>query len=320
MINYGICLSPFLTESNRDLTRLAQEVEGHGFSGVFVPEAVNDGLMCCAAIARVTDTLHIASWISNIYLRQPSLCAAAAAMVQEESGGRFVLGLGVSHRPMLEAQGLAMGDARGYLRRYLNTVRTMLRGDPVGNLRVRLPLAPVPIHVAALALETVRLGAELADGVMLDNCSVERLARAIETAHKTLGRFGRTADSLKITCGLLVFLHDDRSLAYQAARVALARYAMLPAYNRMFARSGFAAQTKAIADAARRNDFNAAVAAVNDAMVESLAVAGPSSLCRERLRAYENIGTVSLILRPSPVAEDYTAGVSRSLRALASIL
>ncbi|MGH7917655.1 MAG: LLM class flavin-dependent oxidoreductase [Candidatus Binataceae bacterium] len=319
-MNYGVCLSPFLTDSYADLVRLAREAEAYGFGGIFIPEAANDGLMCCDAIARATSRVRLASWIANIYLRQPMLCASAAAMVQEAADGRFVLGLGVSHRPMLEALGMEMRDARAYLSHYITAIRAVLSGQPIGPLRVRVPLTPVPIHVAALALETIRLGAELADGLMLDNCTPERLGRAIKVAGATRARFGRQSAPFEITTGVLVFLHQRSDRAYDAARRSIARYAMLPAYNRLFANSGFIAEAKTITEAATRNDAAAAAAAVNDRMVDALSITGSPARCRERLDQYARLGADNLVLRPSPVDEDYATCVRQALRALSSAL
>jgi len=100
-----------------EFLQLAREVEDAGFSGIFIPEANNDGLMCSYAVAGVTKRVDIGTWIVNIYLREPTLCAAAAEMVQDAANGRFILGLGVSHRPALEARGIDMGNARDRLRR-----------------------------------------------------------------------------------------------------------------------------------------------------------------------------------------------------------
>jgi alkanesulfonate monooxygenase SsuD/methylene tetrahydromethanopterin reductase-like flavin-dependent oxidoreductase (luciferase family) len=65
----------------------------------------------------------------NIYLREPALCAIAAEMVQEAANGRFILGLGVSHRPALEARGIEMGNARDRLRRDAEMIRKAFRGE-----------------------------------------------------------------------------------------------------------------------------------------------------------------------------------------------
>src|SRR6202049_709617 len=116
MKSYGVTLRPTVPGIS-ELVQLARETEDAGFSGVYIPEAVNDALMCSLAVANATKRIAVATWIANIYLRDPGLCAIAAEMVQEAAQGRFILGLGTSHRPALEARGIEMGHERDRLRR-----------------------------------------------------------------------------------------------------------------------------------------------------------------------------------------------------------
>ncbi|MGH7838902.1 MAG: LLM class flavin-dependent oxidoreductase, partial [Candidatus Binataceae bacterium] len=111
MKGYGVTVSPMSGIPYSEFVQLARETEDAGYSGVFIPEANNDALMCSLSAANATKRVSIATWIVNIYLREPTLCAAAAEMAQDAAGGRFVLGLGVSHRPALEARGIEMGNA-----------------------------------------------------------------------------------------------------------------------------------------------------------------------------------------------------------------
>jgi alkanesulfonate monooxygenase SsuD/methylene tetrahydromethanopterin reductase-like flavin-dependent oxidoreductase (luciferase family) len=108
-------LSPTSGIPHPEFLQLARTVEDSGFDGIFIPEANNDALMCSYAVAGVTRRVAIATWIVDIYLREPTLCAAAAEMVQDAAAGRFILGLGASHRPALEARGIDMGNARDRL-------------------------------------------------------------------------------------------------------------------------------------------------------------------------------------------------------------
>jgi alkanesulfonate monooxygenase SsuD/methylene tetrahydromethanopterin reductase-like flavin-dependent oxidoreductase (luciferase family) len=134
---------------------LARETEDVGFSGLYIPEAVNDALMCSLAVANATKRITIGTWIVNIYLREPALCAVAAEMVQEAANGRFILGLGVSHRPALEARGIEMGNARDRLRRAAEVIRKAFRGElDMFGVKFPVPSHPIPIYFAALALET----------------------------------------------------------------------------------------------------------------------------------------------------------------------
>jgi alkanesulfonate monooxygenase SsuD/methylene tetrahydromethanopterin reductase-like flavin-dependent oxidoreductase (luciferase family) len=316
----GISLSPFSGIPYQDFAQLAREAEEAGFSGVFVPEANNDALMCCHVIAAATRRVTIATWIVNIYLRQPTLCAAGAAMVQEAAGGRFVLGLGVSHRPALQALHIEMGNAREKLRAYTTAVRAALSGDPISGfgLRFRQPARPIPIYFAALAMETARLGGEIADGLMLYLCSPERMRKSIAAARAEALRHNRKPADVAITMGLPVFLHDDRAQAVEAAKRGLAFYAALPFYNRLLANSGFAAEAARVTECAARRDFAGMTAALTEPMVDALALVGPPARCLDRLAEYRAAGAELPIIVPNPVGEDYMTCVRSNLRIFAS--
>ncbi|HJU11197.1 MAG TPA: LLM class flavin-dependent oxidoreductase, partial [Candidatus Binataceae bacterium] len=201
----GISISPFSGIPYRELVQLAHEAEDAHFSGVYIPEASNDALMCSYAIARDTKRIQIGTWIVNIYLREPSLCAAATEMVQDAADGRFILGLGVSHRPALEARGIEMGNARSRLRHDTEVIRKTLNGETMMfGMKFRQPKKPVPIYYAALALETAKLGGELADGLMLYLCTPERMRRSAEVAHEEAAKHGRKPADVTITVGLPV--------------------------------------------------------------------------------------------------------------------
>ncbi|MGA2411293.1 MAG: LLM class flavin-dependent oxidoreductase [Candidatus Binataceae bacterium] len=317
MAGLGFSLSPMSGIPHSELIQLARETEDAGFSGVYVPEANNDALIDCYSIATATKRITIGTWIVNIYLRDPLLCAAATETVQDAADGRFILGLGVSHRPALEARGIDMGNGRDRLRRDTEIIRNTLRGEPTSifGMRFRAPKKPVPIYYAALALETVRLGGELADGLMLYLCTPERMRKSIEAARAAAVQAKRKPSDITNTVGLPVFMHEDLARAYAAARKGLAFYAALPFYNRLLARSGFEGEAKAAMDAATRRDAPAMASAITEAVADAVALVGPRSRCLERMQAYTAAGADLPIIVPNAVEEDYTTCVRRLLKA-----
>jgi alkanesulfonate monooxygenase SsuD/methylene tetrahydromethanopterin reductase-like flavin-dependent oxidoreductase (luciferase family) len=303
-----------------EFLQLAREVEDAGFSGIFIPEANNDGLMCSYAVAGVTRRVAIGTWIVNIYLREPTLCAAAAEMVQDASDGRFILGLGVSHRPAMEARGIEMGNARERLRRDTTVIRETLSGETsMFGMKFRKPAKRILIYYAALALETARLGGELADGLMLYLCSPERMRKSIDVAREAAQQHGRKPADIAATMGLPVFLHDDLKVAYAAAQRGLAFYGALPFYNRLIARSGFESAAKAIMAAAKRGDPGAMAAAVTEPLIDAVALAGPEARCFERLEEYRKRGAELPIIVPNAVNEDYSTSVRRMAKSFAKL-
>jgi alkanesulfonate monooxygenase SsuD/methylene tetrahydromethanopterin reductase-like flavin-dependent oxidoreductase (luciferase family) len=313
----GFSLSSMSGIRNSDLIQLARELEDGGFEGIYVPEATNDALLDCYGIAAATKRVNLGTWIVNIYLRDPLLCAAATATVQEAANGRFILGLGVSHRPALEARGIAMGNGRDRLRRDTEIIRKTLNGEPTAmfGMRFRAPEKRVPIYYAALALETARLGGEMSDGLMLYLCTPERMRKSIMAARTAAEEHGRPLTAVKMTVGLPVFLHDNLAHAYEAARKGLAFYAALPFYNRLLARSGFEREAKAAMDAATRRDTAGMAAAITDTIADAVALVGPRARCLERIGAYTSAGADLPILVPNAIDEDYPSCVRRLAKA-----
>jgi alkanesulfonate monooxygenase SsuD/methylene tetrahydromethanopterin reductase-like flavin-dependent oxidoreductase (luciferase family) len=248
------------------------------------------------------------------------LCAVSAETVQEAAQGRFILGLGVSHRPALEARGIEMGNARDRLRHDTEVIRKAFGGElEMFGSKFPSPSHPIPIYFAALALETSKLGGELADGLMLYMCSPERMRKSIDAANQVARDRGRAPGSVTMTCGVPVFLHDDLKVAYEAARRGLAFYGALPFYNRIFAKGGFAEPAARIMEASKRRDSAAMVAGVTNELADAVALVGPVSRCIERLHAYREQGADVLIFAPNPVNEDYASSVRRIHKAFAKL-
>jgi len=244
------------------------------------------------------------------------LCAAGAALVQEAADGRFILGLGVSHRYTLGNLGIEMGNARERLRSYTATLRKMFAGEPVSAefpLRLRVIPKPIPIYYGALTIETARLGGELADGLLLYLCSPKRMRDAIAAASQRASSNGRKPDEIAVTVGLPAFVDEDRGRALQAARMGLAFYASLPFFNRILSRNGFEAEAKAVAEAAAKRDFAAMGSALSERLLDSLALVGPPAKCIDRLAEYREMGGKFPIIVPNVVNETYVSCVRKNL-------
>jgi diketogulonate reductase-like aldo/keto reductase len=129
MDRIAIALATFSGLSIPELQELAREAEAAGFEAAFAPEFMNDALADCQVMAQATSRIQVGSCIANVYLRHPALCAQAAVTIDAVSQGRFILGLGVSHRPIVE--GLYHGKMEQphvFLREYVNTVQKILTG------------------------------------------------------------------------------------------------------------------------------------------------------------------------------------------------
>ncbi len=315
----ALSLSTFSRMPYPALAHLAREAEDAGFSGVYVPEANNDAMLVAYAIAKATSRIIIGTRVINIHLRSAITCGAGALMLQEESGGRFVLGLGVGHRALLKPLGIEMGNAREFLRRYMELLVPILNGGAIPNFPYQFRPAPqrIPVFFAALALGTARLAGELADGLMLYMCPPDRMRIMIDAARNSAAKAGRGPETVSVTMGLPVFLDDHLDAAYAAARRDLATYLGLQFYNRIWAASGFEAEAKRGLDAAERGDRAAVGAAMTDAMIDAVALVGPASRCLARLEQYRNQGAITPVLVSHAVHGDYLSAVRENIRVFA---
>ncbi len=321
MAGLAVSLSTFSRPSWTEFTRLAREAEDAGFSAVLVPEANNDVMLCCHAVVRATSRVTVGSRIANVYLRAPLVCAAGAAMLQEESDGRFLLGLGAGHRTMLGAMGIAVDNARQHLRGYASTVRRLLETGEFAGLpyRMRTPPKPVPIYIAALSKETARLAGEIAGGLMLYMCTPARMRALADAAREAAVSAGRDPARVTVTMGLPLFLDEQIERAYEVARQALYFYASLPFYNRSLARDGFAAEASAFAQATSQGDRAAAEAALTPRLLDAVALIGPANRCAKRIAEYRRFGAELPVLVPHAVRGDYAHSFRQALKAFAGL-
>ena len=241
-----------------------------------------------------------------------------AATISELSDGRLLLGLGISHRPLIESLGMKMEHPRQYMRSYVQTVKQALGGQPIGSFfRPRPSVHPVPVYVAAVTSESAEVGGELADGIMPFLPSRSYLTRLVEAAQGAAQRVSKDPSTLDCIVSIPTFLSDDLEQARSAARYNLAFFAQLPFYRMQWRRCGFVAEVNALQEAWKKNDRRAAAALVSDRMVDEVCVFGPPSLCREQLAAFRAAGASMPVIAVSPVNEERLEATRKALSLLA---
>ena len=161
-----------------------ERAEALGYESAYVTHiAGRDSLTVLAAYAARTERIKLGTGVLPIYSRTPVATAQAAATIDELSGGRMVLGLGVSHQVTVENwYGSTIDRPVAEMREYVSALRAMFRGEdpPQGErfpTRFRFmgyePRPELPIYVAALSPAMLRLAGEIADGAMLWLCTPE---------------------------------------------------------------------------------------------------------------------------------------------------
>jgi len=204
-----------------------------------------DSLSSLLAAGTRTSSIELGVGVVPVYPRHPVALAQQAATVQALVGGRVRLGVGVSHRPVIEQMhGLAYAKPAAYMREYLSVLRPLLhegratfRGE---FFRVEAELvvpgtSPVPVLVGGLSPRMVRTAGELGDGVVTWLAGKRTLEGQIIPGVQDAAR-GAGRPPARVVAALPVAVTDDATAAREAASATFARYGGLPNYQRQFER------------------------------------------------------------------------------------
>ena len=289
-----------------EIRSVAQEAEAAGFEAIFSAEVNNDVLATAQLMGEATTRIKVGSWIANIYLRQSYLCAKGAALIADATGGRMILGLGVSHQPVNRALGIDMPSPNDALRDYTSKVASWLRGEgPATHLAQQPAVHPIPIYLGALTSSTVELAGELADGVMPFLWSAKRVAQSMTWVARGRAK-APERKKLEMTLGLPTFVGNDMAALMAAARANLGLYTTLPFFQHLLHVSGFTAE-------AEKAKQGAGGDSLSDEFLDAVCLIGPVSRCRERLATFTAAGLDLPILVP-PVGVDGARAVMSSFK------
>jgi probable F420-dependent oxidoreductase len=243
-------------------------VESLGYSTLWLPDTVGrDPFAHIAWLASQTRTLQFATGIANIFHRHPGPMKQAANTLGEQSGGRFVLGLGVSHGPLVAGlRGLDYSKP-------LTTMREYLAAMSASPFRGVEPAEPVPVVLAALGPKMLELAASAADGAHPYWTTPE---------HTALAREALGPDRL-LCVEQKVVLATDAGAAREAAKAALSVYADLPNYRNNWKRLGFG-----------DDDIDHRA----DRFVDAVVVWGDEDRLRAGVRAHYDAGATHVCIQP----------------------
>src|SRR4051794_17285219 len=226
--------------------------ESLGYDAVYCTQtAGRDALTVMTAYALATTRMRVGTGVVPIYTRTPATMAQTAATIADVSGGRFVLGLGVSHRPVVEGwYGQTIDKPVAEMKEYVGIVRAILAGEQPpegGKWRTAFqlsgfgPFPDQPVYGAALSPAMLRAVGEVCDGVILWLCTPDYI-RDVVVPEVATGRerAGKPPEGFDVVAAVPAACTDDRDAAYEAMRRDLLVYFGLPFYRAMIERSGFA--------------------------------------------------------------------------------
>ncbi|MGE3772096.1 MAG: TIGR03564 family F420-dependent LLM class oxidoreductase [Gammaproteobacteria bacterium] len=271
-----------------EIVALTQRAEAAGLSNVWMANVFAlDAIMTMAIAGRATRTIEVGTAVTPTYPRHPTAIAQQAVTAAAASGNRFVLGIGLAHKVMIEdALGISFAQPARHMKEYLEILAPLLRGETVryegeqycvrGLSIGAAGAGEVPLIVAALGEHMLKLTGRLAAGTItwlagprtLSGHIVPTLAAAAAAAKRPTPR---------VIAGLPIVLTHKPDEARALIGKALAVYGDLPSYRALLDREGVATP-EALAlvgdEAALRaglarireagaTDFNAAIAEVD---------------------------------------------------------
>ena len=279
---------------------LARRADALGYDSVWVTHGLGrDSFLVLAAYGAATTRTRLGVGVLPIYPRHPITTAQAALTLAEQTGGRYILGLGVSHKASMEQQlGLKLSEPLGVMREYVAVLRGAF-GDGARfegtHYRVQWSMAlpgklpAPPIYLAGLSAKMLELAGEIADGVVLWLCDPAYIRTvAVPALERGRRRAGKTLEGFEIVASVPLAITDDPAKAREAFRGELARYLALPFYRAMLEASGHGAAVK------RFDTTHAA----DDTLVDALGAIGDRATCRAYVDRYRAAGVTLPAVRP----------------------
>lgn len=277
---------------------VARRAEALGYDTVWAAEAgTNDAFGLLTACAGATSRVRLATGVLPIFTRTPALMAQSAATLQDASGGRFALGLGVSSATIVSRwNGMPYDRLLDRMRDYTLAVRDILTGEKVSRasdlypvdgyrLLMHVPSPPPPVLIGALNPAMLRLAGEVSDGALLNWIGAPAVPAAL--AHVASGASGAPRSNAVF---VRVCVTSDVEAARAWARREVMGYVIVPAYRRAFGTQGWEAACTAAMALWDAGDRKGAAASLADEFVDSLCLAGPADEVRARFAEFRAAG------------------------------
>jgi len=313
------------------LVGLSQLAELEGYERVWLPETWGrDAVTTLTSIARGTSDVGIGSSLVNVYSRSPALLGQTAATLQEVAEGRLRLGLGPSGPRVIEGwHGESFERPLRRTRETIDIVKRVLSGDTVEydgdifelsgfRLRSAPPDPAPPIDAGGLGPKAVELAGRFADGWHALLFTADGMADRLDDFDRGADLGDRDRASQRVTLSVPCCALADADRARELTRQHLAFYVggMGTYYRDALARQGYEATAETVFEHWTDGDHDAAMAAIDDDLLDALAVAGTPEVCRERLAGFEAIDGVDAVNVSFPRAAE-RADIEATIEALA---
>jgi F420-dependent oxidoreductase-like protein len=302
----GLMLGDILGPSTvQDQIQQAVDAENDGFDTAWFGQLMGvDALTIVALAGPRTSRIELGTGVMPTFPRHPYVMAQQALTAQAATNNRSVLGLGVSHEIVISTMlGLSYAHPARHMREYLSVLRPLISNGRIGfqgetyrvNAGLNVPGAqPMPVMIAALAPQMLKIAGEMADGTVLWMSGLKTIEThvvpKITAAAKEAGR-----PAPRIAAGLPFCVTEDVAAGRETASKVFQMYGQLPNYRRMLDREGAAAPG-------------------------DVAVVGDEAAVERQIRALASVGVTDLVAPIFPTGPDAAASVARTRALLKSLV
>lgn len=268
------------------ILELAGEAERSGFSGLACP-SLGATLGLCVSLAHVTNSIRFWTSIQPIYYSHPVETGNTAAHLHEISGGRFALGLGVSHGPVTQRLGVEAGKPLSDIRDYVATMRSNERFSGV------LP----PIYLATLRDKMLGLACQIAQGAIWANASCRHMSSQLSNISADQRSEFFVANMVP------TIVSEDRDAALQVHRKTLTGYVSLPNYRNYWRAAGYESEMNAIEDilatTPKEQLPERLMSTMSDAWLKDCTVSGTATQVRDQFESWTDTGVLPIAVMSS---------------------
>lgn len=307
----------------QDMMEVAKLADEAGFDSAWNGEFFNrNGLVTLTAVALHTKRMKIGTGIAYAYMRNPVLNASGAMDIDELSQGRMILGLGSGTKSMNEGWYGQPFEPRSAakMKEYVALVRHIWASHKGGGMRfdgefhhLNIPAFArpravrdrIPVYLAAVQKGMLRTTGEVADGLVGHPLYSRKYLTEFVKPNLEIGaqRAQRTLSDIDVASLVITAISQDRQQAIQEAKNQIAFYASVKSYEGILDLHGWEEPKRAIWQHFKTFDLPKMSAAVSDAMVEQIAIAGTPDECREQIDKWDGVLDLPILYTP-------TAGVS----------
>jgi len=292
-----------------ECVQLAEEL---GYESAWMAEGHGgDQFSILTACAMKTERILLGTSITSVFVRTAPTIAMAAASVDLFSQGRFILGLGTSHKVQVEPEhGLVFAQAVPRLRECLEIIRRLLRDGTVSyrgdvydiegfDLWFQPERKEIPVYIAAVFPKMLEVCGEISDGALLTYCTAEHATTAAK--HVAIGaqRAGRDPSDVAVATLLPCAVTGVNEQAIDGLRTNIANYATeFPRYRRLMEEAGFAEELRPVRRAWSAGEKKKALELVPAGLIDKIALVGTREHIRHRIEEYRGAGITQPIISP----------------------